>query len=98
VETVHLPAGWTAGPTGVASPPLNSTMRVGVGSVAADPPDTRLPQTRQLRLVEIFAVREDFNLIVGGDLRIDQRLYLFQECFRLDRPVCGSNQGITRTM
>src|SRR5271156_3756157 len=40
VETVHLPAGCTAGPTGGASPPpLNSTMRVGVGRVTAAPAD-----------------------------------------------------------
>src|SRR5437762_8978651 len=57
-----------------------------------------LPQTRQLGLVESLAVREDFNLIVGGDLRIDERLNLFQKCLRLDRKARGRYERILRTM
>src|SRR5204862_8219563 len=57
-----------------------------------------LAQACQLRFVEILAVRVDFNLVVGSDLRIDQRLRLFQKCLSLDRNARGSYERILGTM
>ena len=58
VETVQRPAGWTAGPTGVAlPPPVNSTMRVGVGGLAAEATDGAAKASAVLASASASAVR-----------------------------------------